>query len=288
MSDHYRHSGKFAPEGPILGLLLGSLAAIPGAFLYDYAIFSIDHEKLRILCPMAFGALTGAACGVAMCWGKVRNNHLAGAVGACCAFFGLALSWAAWILHLVYPTRWIFNLVWPVTHPANLWAAILAVNATGTWGYDHNHAVKGSMLWSIWAAEALLILGFSVLTAVALVQRRPFCEHCGAWCTERLSIYFAPSTAPAQFKALLESEDINSVEKLTAGSKKLAHFRLQLQTCAICHSLNTVSLVQNFPRDRKTLVSKLLISLEQAGVLRNIEMSRMATPAAVTSPASTT
>ncbi|HET8967458.1 MAG TPA: hypothetical protein VFN20_14620 [Candidatus Acidoferrum sp.] len=286
MSDHYRHSGKSAPEGPVLGLLLGSLVAIPAAFLYDYAIFSIDHEKLRILCPIAFGALIGAACGVAMCWGKVRNKHLAGAVGACSAFFGLALSWAAWILHLVYPSRWIFNLVWPMTHPAKLWAAIVAVNATGTWGYDQNHAVKGSMLWFIWTAEALLVLGFSVLTAVALVQRRPFCERCGDWCREHVSLYFAPSTAPAQFQALLESDGINSVEKLAAGSKKLAHYRLHLQTCAICHSLNTVSLVQNFPRDRKTLVDKLLVSPEQAGVFRNLEISRMASSAAVASPAS--
>jgi len=31
MSDHYRHSGKFAPEGPILGLL-GSLAGAGRGF----------------------------------------------------------------------------------------------------------------------------------------------------------------------------------------------------------------------------------------------------------------
>jgi hypothetical protein len=48
---------------------------------------------------------------------------------------------------------------------------------------------------------------------------------------------------------------------------------LQVQTCAIGHSLSAVWLMQS---DRETLVSKLLISPEQAGAFCNSETSRMA------------
>ncbi|HEV2194787.1 MAG TPA: hypothetical protein VGR55_04365 [Candidatus Acidoferrum sp.] len=243
--------------------------------MYDYGIFTIPEAKLRGICTLAFGALIGAASGAGMCWGRVRNKLVAGVIGLAASFFGLYMSWIIWILHLVKPSLWFFNPLRAALHPRGLWHAMLAVNALGTWSYEGGTPEHGTFLWLVWACEALLVLGFGILTATALVQRRPFCERCGQWCAERRKLYFAPSLSAAQFKTLLESQDIGGLEKLTVGDKKKAHYRVDLHSCEVCHSLNTLSLVQNFPRDRKTVVDKLLVTPEQASAIRHLEMNRV-------------
>jgi hypothetical protein len=276
MPSYYKHSGKSTPQGVVFGLLVGAAVSVPAAFLYDYGIFTIPSANLRGFSTLAFGALVGAASGTAMCWGKVRNKPLAGAVGFGASFFGLYVSWVAWILHLIFPSVWLFYPVRAAMHPRGLWRAALAVNAAGTWSYGGGTPEHGTILWIVWIGEALLVLTAGTLVAVALVQRRPFCERCGQWCTERWKLYFAPSLSAAQFKSQLESQDVAGLEKLTAGNKKQAHYRLDLHSCGVCHSLNTLSLVQNFPRDRKTVTDKLLVTPEQAGIIRNLELKQRA------------
>jgi hypothetical protein len=287
MASYYKHSGKFAPQGLICGLLVGAAASLPAAFLYDYGIFTIPSAKLRGVCTLVFGALIGAASGAAMCWGKVRSKLVAGAVGFAASFFGLYVSWVAWMLHLINPSFWLLNPVRAAMHPRGLWQAMLAVNTVGTWSYRGGTPEHGTVLWIIWIAEALLVLTAGLFAALALVQRRPFCERCEQWCTERASLYFAPSLPASQFKEQLESQSITNFEKLTAGDKKKAHYRIDLHSCGVCHSLNTLSLLQNFPRDHKMVMNKLLITPEQASVIRNLEMNRRASTGMTAIPAPT-
>ena len=67
MASYYKHSGKFAPQGPILGLLGGIVFSVPAAYFYDYALFIVPEMKLRFLCTIIFGLLLGAVCGAIMC-----------------------------------------------------------------------------------------------------------------------------------------------------------------------------------------------------------------------------
>lgn len=285
MASYYKHSGKISPQGLILGLLLGATVSLPASFLYAYGIFTIPEAKLRCICTIAFGALIGAASGAGMCWGKLRNKLGAGTVGVAASFFGLYVSWAIWIVHLANPSLWLFNPVRAALHPRGLWHAMLIVNTVGTWSYEGGKPEHGTFLWFVWACEAMLVLGFGTITAMALVQRRPFCEQCGQWCNERRKLYFAPSLPAGQFKTLLESQGTSGLEKLIVGDKKKAHYRIDLHTCRVCHSLNTLSLVQNFPRDRKTVVDKLLVTPDQASAVRYLEMNQVASSGVNTVPA---
>lgn len=249
---------------------------VPIAFLYNYGLFEITSAKLRMLCPMAFGALIGAICGGALYAGKVRNTTVAGWVGGAAASFALYLSWIAWVMHLFSPTRWFFNVSGFVLRPLALWKAVQAINATGTWGYEKNEPTTGAFLWLIWALEAVAVTGFGVLASYGLIKHFPFCERCNAWCKVRRAMYIDASLAPSQLKTLVESQDFKGLESLPAGDKKKAHFRVDLRSCGNCGSLNTLSLVQNLPRNKKTLVDKLLVTEDQASVFRNIEMKRSA------------
>jgi len=272
---YYKLSGKFAPQGLILGLLSGAAVSVPLAFLYNYGIVSIPEAKLRGICTLTFGALIGSASGFAMCWGKVRNKLLAGTVGLATSFFGLYLSWFAWVLHLVHPSNWLFNLVHPATHPRRLWQAMQAINAIGTWSYGSSGTPEhGTFLWIVWIGEVLLVVAAGALTALFIVQLRPFCENCQQWCSDQTKLYFDPSLPAGQFKTQLESQDTASLQKLTAGNKKQPHYRLDLHSCGNCHSLNTLSVVQNFPRDHKVIVNKLLVTPDQAAAIRNLELAQ--------------
>ena len=274
MPTYYQPSGKFTPQGPILGLLMGAAVSVPAAFLYDYGIVSIPEAKLRGICTLAFGALIGALAGLGMSWGKVRNRAVAVTVGFTASLFGLYISWDAWVLHLIHPDRWLFNLVRPAAHPHRLWQAMLAINSVGTWSFgsgakpDH-----GIFLWIVWGAEAALMLGVGTLAAVAFVQLHPFCERCDQWCTQKSHLLFAPTIPGIDLKAQLESENVAGLEKLTIGEKKQPHYRIDLHTCGNCHSLNTVTLTQVFPKNNHTLVNKLMITPDQAAIIRNLALA---------------
>src|SRR5437879_13912468 len=149
-----------------------------------------------------------------------------------------------------------------------MWKVVLAVNSKGTWGLSGGPPTSGFSYTTLFRSEAVLLLGFGVLAAVALVKRRPFCERCEQWCSQSQKLYFAPDLSADQFKARLEAEDLASLQTLAPGDPKKPHFRVDLHSCADCHTLNTLSLVQNFARDRKTLVDKLVVSAEQAGAIR--------------------
>ncbi len=276
MINLYRHSGKYDTTGLLSGLAAGMLLGIPIAFLYNYGIFEITSAKLRMLCPVGFGALIGAVCGGVMYTSKVRNTTVAGGVGAVSALFALYVSWVGWVLHLVFPARWVFNVLGPSLRPLALWSAVRKINATGTWGYEHGGPTTGAFLWLMWACEALAVVGFASLVAVALIKRLPFCERCNVWCRERHAIFISPVLPPAQIKTQVESQDFQQLEKFPVADKKKPHFRVELRTCGVCRSLNTLSLVQNLPRNHKLLVDKLLVTQEQATIFRDIEAKRSA------------
>jgi len=285
MAGYYKHSGKFGPQGPILGLLGGIVFSVPAAILYDFGLFTVREMKLRFVCTLVFGLLLGAVCGAMMCLGKVRSSLLAGIVGFAVSFTGLYVSWTAWLagtLHALYPSYRIPGVLQPI----QVWKAVLAVNPHGTWSSGGGAATHGVTLWFVWAAEALVILGFGVLLAVGFVRRRPFCERCEQWCKRECKLYFAPSLSPNDLKTQLESGDIRKLEKLAPGNKKQPHYRIHLNSCGVCHQLNTLTLEQIFPRNYRTLINKLLLTGEQAGVLRNIEMNQRAAAGANAVPAS--
>jgi hypothetical protein len=286
MATYYQHSGKFTPQGPILGLLLGVAVSIPAAFLYDYGIVAIPEAKLRGICTLVFGALIGALAGLGMCWGKVRNAAVAATVGFVSSALGLYLSWDAWVLHLLHPDRWLFNLTRPATHPHRLWQAMLAINQVGTWSFGSGSKPDhGVFLWAVWGAEALLVVGVGTLAALAMVGKRPFCERCDQWTNQKSHLLFAPNLSGDEFKAKLESNDVTGLEKLAPGDKKQPHFRIDLHTCGNCHSLNTVTLNQVFPKNSHTWVNKLMITPDQAAIIRNLALARSAVARPVAVPA---
>jgi serine acetyltransferase len=71
-----------------------------------------------------------------------------------------------------------------------------------------------------------------------------------------------------------------------SGESAYASLQDLVHSCSVCHQVNTLSVQQIFPSNNRTLVNKLLLTAEQASVLRNIEMSQRAALGANAVPAS--
>jgi len=73
---YYKHSGNFRPW-ELSWAACGTVVSFPWRSL---TTTDLQHSrgKAPVLCTIAYGALVGAASGVAMCWGKVRSKRLPG------------------------------------------------------------------------------------------------------------------------------------------------------------------------------------------------------------------
>jgi len=280
---YYKHSGRAPVLGIVFGFLAGALISIPASYLYDYGIIEITIDKLRFLCTIGFGALIGAAAGLGLCWGKVRNNAAAAIIGAAASLAGLYISWGVWLIDIFERGHWVSNPTRLLMHPGAVWQAILAINTTGTWAMEHDSPTAGAALWAVWLIEALLIVGFGMLVTFGLVKRQPFCEKCEGWCSKTEKLYFAPTLPPVDVKTKLESRQFECLQQLGQGSARGSHFRVVLHSCTSCGMLNTLTLIKAFPKDQKVLIDKLLISSSEIDAVRHLGSPRFAASASAKS-----
>jgi hypothetical protein len=272
----YSPSGKYSAPGLVAGLVVGSLASVVLAFAYAYGIFSITSPRARFLLPLFFGVAIGAAAGQVMCWAKVRNGAVAAWVGLATSVVGLYVSWAIWIEYIQGDSPWIFNPLPAIVHPGALWHAILTVNAEGAWSYEHGQPVHGIWLWIIWFLEAATVLGFGAAFATVMIERLPFCEQCNLWCSERAKVCIAPVVTADQLLKQLEAEDLSALAKLPPGNKKKKpFFRLDLNSCGNCHNVNTLTVVQVSRKNSTAILNKVILSPEQASVIRSLALNRV-------------
>src|SRR5439155_12311871 len=141
----------------------------------------------------------------------------------------------------------------------------------------------GTELTVIWSIEALTVIGVGLLTAVAVLKRKPFCDNCDSWCKRSERLVFFPSIFGHDLKQRLEAKDFSFVEKLVPTSEKFAHIRFDLFSCSTCNMLNAISvnhvLVQPAKSkwskakvERKQLLTFLIASPEEAALLRRVSM----------------
>src|SRR5689334_11753928 len=97
MNQTYKHSGKFGPIGIVAGMVTGLVAGLPLAYVYAWGIIKIDEQKLACVATLAYAALIGAAIGLGLKVGKVRNPMLGGLVAIMPAAVSLYCSWAFWV-----------------------------------------------------------------------------------------------------------------------------------------------------------------------------------------------
>jgi hypothetical protein len=293
---YYKPSGKFTVAGIALGLAGGILAGLVLAFVYSYIIAYIPFIYLNALCAIGFGIALGFAVGFILKWGRVRSSVISIAVALVAGLISLYFSWAVWMSVLLGKADINVGVLEFALQPDMLWGAINRVNEVGPWKIGSS-TVSGGFLWLVWAIEAAIILGATILTAVATASATPFCEACQSWCDKTDRLMLVADAEADELKRRMEAKDFDYLKRLGAKPDSQREWvNVSICHCPACGQTNTLTVRrERLTIDKKgkaetkatMVVDNLLLNKDDVHRLRQIsqELSIVQPPPQQSSPA---
>ncbi|HTK95452.1 MAG TPA: hypothetical protein VL382_07410 [Terriglobales bacterium] len=241
---YYKHSGKFGMGGVLYALVVGSVVACVGAFVYAYLVLYLPFVYINALVTAGFGAGTGFVIATLLKKQKVRSDAVALVVTLVVTGIAYYYAWAAWIWALVRRNDGeasvgdFFNML---VRPGVVWNLVVDINQHGAWSIRGGEPVTGWALTIVWVAELALIFGVSLAVAYAQMDESPFCETCEEWGTKKPNVLQALAADVATAKQRIEAKDFHYLE--SAGAPRpdsMEWLRLHLFSCPKCGSFHTL------------------------------------------------
>lgn len=193
MSLYFQPSNKMPLGGIILFLLSGLVAAAGLALVYIYAVWYIPFVYINFLFCAGFGLVLGGVLMLLARASKLRNPRAVAGLGLLVGLAAVYLEWGVFLTLLFNSettgtgaaaetsTSFSFRLFAAVlSHPAQMAAALVDINKTGTWSLRSATPATGIFLWLVWAVEAVFIAGGAYLLAGASADE-PFSETANEW-----------------------------------------------------------------------------------------------------------
>lgn len=221
---------RYAPSGAfntlVFGYALGGLVGAAAlAWLYALLLDVIPFVYVSILLTCGFGIALGFMGGLVIKMGHCRNRAVAVVLALVVGGGGLAASYG-----------WAYRRALGELAEQSSGATVSELAeevGLGTWlearidnGWEvRRSSISGLGVITIWAIEALIVLGMSVLV-MASAAADPYCERCRAWTDPQstdLRGLGAEHVAP-----LLERGDLAGVLSLTERPDGDASTRIQL------------------------------------------------------------
>ena len=237
----YLHSGRVPASGLVISLVAGSVISSVLALVYAYFDAIMPFIYFNIVASTLLGFLCGLVTGKLLVRGKVRNNLVGALAGLAVGFVALYVAWAAWPHALFDRFDWDIRFAHLLTSPGSLWANITFINHHGAWKFNGT-APTGFFLWFTWLAEALVIVGMSIVTARGSVAAEPFCESCQHWCSYEKCVLELHGWDSAELKKRLEARDFDYLESLGPRTRNDVNwFRIDLHRCRGCGKTATLT-----------------------------------------------
>ncbi len=236
----YRPAGALDARSILITSILGTTAAVIGAALVWLWEWS-PIPTLVFLTPLLQGLAVGAVMAFAVGRLRMRNPRIVATVGFVCGLLSVGLVHYGHYLHMVSATAAAMRVevfqdkTLPAEERQSLLAKIDAdpgqiVNAILVQRTQHSGflgsmflrnaqgvtikggLVTGTMLWILWAGEALLVAAM----AAGIPWDRaaaPFCEECGYWCEKHPDQLVLPAAAA---ESLIQAVQENNPKRLAA------------------------------------------------------------------------
>lgn len=189
----YRPSGRLQPL--TLALFAAAIvAAAAAAWLYQMLMTWIPFIYVDLVLCAGFGAGLGVAGAFAVRRGHCRNRILAVvlAVPLAAAAIGASYFWAYRSTLSAIAEKNPETPMETIRDEVRFDRWIDARKEAG-WTMTSSHSsastrsspdISGAGVLVVWAIEALILLGLTVLLVDAEAQK-PYCERCGRWCTPK-------------------------------------------------------------------------------------------------------
>ena len=173
---------------------------------------------------------------------KCRNPNFLRLVGIICGLLAFYFSWAAfeYVLFDQFDNGIAWTMVDVFLSPAAVWHVALDINRTG-WYSIFGGTPSGTLLWIIWAVEAILIIVGPAMLVSMLMDDEVFCEHCNAWCQKSLDA--ARLALPDDQNALkpLQFENLDVLKTLRPTEQDTyPYLRVDMWNCDLCKQMAAV------------------------------------------------
>lgn len=230
----YRHSGKFAPHGLLLPLIVAVVLGIPLGLAYGYIIRWVPFIYINFIVTLAYGGAFGWVTSRLVKLGRVRNTVLAGAIGAIVGLIAVYFEWSGHLHTLVKSPPFIFA-------PDEIANGMAFLYEKGSWGLRSSGSVTGIALAIVWVIEAGIIIGCAAVLPVAFVKQTPFCEDAGCWLDEEKTFdTLEKITDPARLAPLKEGDIMPLVETKPKPEGASGFTRLTLKRSPKCDRFSTL------------------------------------------------
>lgn len=252
--------------------VFGFLSALFLGAAYGYAITYIPFIYLNFFITIGLGLFVGFAVGFGGKMGKARNCILLSLFALISGILALYVGWVSWF-HASSEQGLL------IVHPSDIIEMLKILAQTGVWSI-HGDTPKGWFLYSIWAIEALMIVGISTTTAGGFLMGEPFCERCMKWVDEHKTVSPLNAIENAEaFIAQLEQDVIANMSTI----KKLeylepAYTNVKLSKCPACQqqcflSVGSVVVTKNSKGEEeakeKKIVENLILTPDELQKLEN-------------------
>ena len=239
---YYRHSGAFSIGGLLLASILGTVGVAIAAVLYAALVLYIPLAGfITFILTAGFGVVAGGVSGMALKWGKLRNNGLATLVGVLFGAEAVYVSWAAWTTLLLWRSDVEASGLALAASPGVLWSVASEINQVGAWSL-RGFTPTGGFLWLLWGVEALLVFGLTALVSMGMTAV-PFCERCERWCEEEENVARFAASDAERVKREAESQPLEFLTSLGPPPEQADTFlRADLHSCPGCHQTHALTL----------------------------------------------
>lgn len=244
---YYRHSGRFSVVGLLAGLGVGILTALPLACIYSYVTVYLPFVGIInafFIFIMMLGV--GGAGGAMLLKYKVRSVPATAAISFCVGLVLLHLCWAFWLYAAIRRSDGTASLHHLLMNPLDVWELVREVNRLAV---AAGRGWPGSN-WIVWGAEALAIVGGVMLMMHVQIVKNPFCEACGSWCTKQEGVCAVAIADDDEFSKRMEEKDFDYLKKLGKPEPGPYWIRLDLCSCPVCQTTNTLSAESMGRRDQ--------------------------------------
>ncbi len=237
---YYRHSGRAPISSIIFSLGSGLIGGAVLAAIYAYLIYYIPlGGYISFLLTFGCGWALGWLMARCLRWGSVRNVAVATLMALVVGLVTLYVAWAVWLYVLLGQAYDNVTLLPILSRPDVMWELILAINETGAWSMN-NFTPTGIVLWLIWLAEAIIIVGAAVWYGRSAVAE-PYCETCFEWTTAHPGVLVTAAGEAETVKNALERRDLPFLRQLGPATDPSTFLRFDLHSCQECGAFHTLT-----------------------------------------------
>ncbi|MBT3381673.1 MAG: hypothetical protein HN742_35615 [Lentisphaerae bacterium] len=268
---HFRHSGQITVAGILMGLALGSLAALLLSIPYAYITVYVPFVFLNIIATAALGGLTGLCAAKAARKGDLQSPAAYVTIGLVVGVAAEFWNWVFWIFAISRQELLTFQ-------PSVIVAVARNILPEGTWGMSSGTNITGIPLLCVWVVEGAIIIIACAAAALEGLKSYLCCPKCTTWfntATKTLT-YDVPAALPdvvdefsrLQFACLADLQPVEA-----AGADR--YLQLDLFFCPECSefgcfSFTSVEMVKKKDKTEKkedALIDKQLLPMEQLSEL---------------------